>query len=77
MNLKDTQNFLFKMKIYRKNKMSIENQIQNIENQYKDLNLLARIVDYSDNIKCNFNIFLVAISLYVLATYLGGGYAEI
>ena len=29
------------------------------------------------NIKCNFNIFLVAISLYVLATYLGGGYAEI
>lgn len=29
------------------------------------------------NIHINLVVFLVAISLYVLATYLGGGYAEI
>ena len=38
--------------------MNIENQIQNIKNQYKDLNLFVRIIDYSNNEKYNFNYHL-------------------
>ena len=38
--------------------MNIENQIQNIKNQYKDLNLLAKIIDYSNDEKYKFNYHL-------------------
>lgn len=38
--------------------MNIENQIQNIKNQYKDLNLIVKIIDYSNNEKYNFNYHL-------------------
>ena len=38
--------------------MNIENQIQNIENQYKDLNLIVKIIDYSNNEKYKFNYHL-------------------
>ena len=38
--------------------MNTENQIQNVKNQYNDLNLLAKINDYSNNEKYNFNYHL-------------------
>ena len=38
--------------------MNTENQIQNIENQYKDLNLIVKIIDYSNDEKRKFNYHL-------------------